>query len=133
THSPPPPPTHPAPPPRSSATSLSRPVSASRTRSPVVGPYSAAYLALEMSAIEGSRLLGPQAGNDAVSGQRHQRYLAGDARLEPHRRAGRDVQPIATGRGPVEGQRRVGRREVVVRSDLDRPVAGVLDGQRDPV
>src|SRR5580704_3302744 len=122
----------PGPPHRSSVTSISRSVSASRTRSPVVGPYSAAYLALEMSVIERARLLGPQAGNDSVSGQRHQRHLAGHARLEPHRGAGRDVQPVAAGRGPVEGQRRVGRGEMVVRSDLDRPVAGVLDGQRDP-
>ena len=42
----------PGPPQRSSVTSISRSVSASRTRSPVVGPYRAAYLALDISAIQ---------------------------------------------------------------------------------
>jgi hypothetical protein len=50
------------------------------------------------------------------------------ARLEAHRRAGGDVarrqQPR---RRAVEGQGRVGLEEVVVRADLDRPVAGVGD------
>ncbi len=47
--------------------------------------------------------------------------------LEPHRGARRDVQAAAPGGVPVEPQRRVGRGEVEVRADLDRPVAGVRD------
>ena len=46
----------PGPPQRSSVTSISRSVSASRTRSPVVGPYRAAYRARDISAIERSRV-----------------------------------------------------------------------------
>src|SRR5512146_52595 len=113
------------PPQRSSVTSISRSVSASRIRSPVVGPYSAAYRCLLMSVM-------PQPGDDAPAGQLHQRDLAGHARLEPDRGARRDVEPEAAGRRPVEGQRRVGLGEVVVRADLDGPVPGVLHGQRDP-
>src|SRR5690242_11444765 len=115
----------PGPPHRSSVTSISRSVSASRIRSPVVGPYRAAYLALSISVMAQPR-------DHAPPGQLDQRDLAGHARLEPDRGAGREVQPEAAGRGPVEGQRRVGLGEVVVRADLDGPVPGVLDGQRDP-
>src|SRR6476660_2771431 len=74
----------------------------------------------------------PQPGDDVAPGQLDQGDLAGYARLEPDRGAGRDVEPEAAGRRPVEGQRRVGLGEVVVRADLDGPVAGVLHGQRDP-
>src|ERR1700722_6968175 len=123
----------PGPPQRSSVTSISRSVSASRTRSPVVGPYSAAYRAREISAIKRSRVFAAQAGHDPGSGQRDQRDRPGHAGLEPYRRPGRDVQPVAAGRGPVEGHRRVGRSEVVVRADLDGPVPGVLHGQLHPV
>src|SRR5271170_1841744 len=122
----------PGPPQRSSVTSISRSVSASRTRSPVVGPYRAAYLARDTSVIERTGVLGPQAGHHPRPGQRDQGDRPGHARLEPHRSPGRDVQPVAAGRGAVEGQRRVGRGEVVVRADLDGPVPGVLGGQLDP-
>ena len=61
---------------------------------------------------------------------RHQRDLARLARFEAHGGAGGDVQPLAARRGAVERQRRVGFGEMVVAADLDRPVAGVGDGQR---
>ena len=50
------------------------------------------------------------------------RLLSG---LEAHGGAGRDVQTKTVGRRPIEGERFVGLVEVVVRADLDRPVAGV--------
>src|SRR5579862_4034545 len=81
----------PGPPQRSSVTSISRSVSASRTRSPVVGPYSAAYLARSMSVMAQPR-------DHAPARQLDQGDLAGHARLEPDRGAGRDVQPVAAGR-----------------------------------
>ena len=48
------------------------------------------------------------------------------AGLEAHRGAGRDLQAHAARRVAVEAERSVGFGEVVVRADLDRPVAGVL-------
>ena len=40
-------------------------------------------------------------------------------------------EPEAARRRAIEAQRRVGLEEVVVRADLDRPVAGVRDLHRD--
>src|SRR3984957_3430863 len=127
---------------RSRSTSMSSAVSASLIRSPAVGPYSSAYRS-RLSSLTGLALrpgctgcpakpptADLQARHHPPAGQRHQRDLALDPRLEPHRRAGRDVQPAAPGKLPVEPQRRVGLREVEVRADLDRPVAGIRDDQR---
>src|SRR5690606_17547773 len=61
----------------------------------------------------------------APAGQLHQLHLAALPRLEAHRGAGRDVQAHAAGGGAVELQGVVGLEEVVVRADLDRPVAAV--------
>src|SRR3984957_7062828 len=121
----------PGPPQRSSVTSISRSVSASRTRSPVVGPYRAAYRLREISAIEWPRPLGPQAWHDRGPGQCDQRDAPRHARLKPHRRASGNVQPVATGHTAVEEQGRVRRGEMIVRADLDGPVAGVLDRELD--
>ena len=49
------------------------------------------------------------------------------ARLEAHRGAGGDVEPHAARLLAVELQRRIGFEEMIVRADLDRPVAGVGD------
>ena len=59
----------PGPPQRSSVTSISRSVSASRTRSPAVGPYRAAYRARDISAIQRPRGFGAQPGYHPRPGQ----------------------------------------------------------------
>jgi hypothetical protein len=67
-----------------------------------------------------------------ITGIGDQLDLAGLAGLEPHRGAGRDVEAETASLVALEIQRPVGLEEVVVRTDLDRPVAGVghlqLDG-----
>src|ERR1700733_6335059 len=124
---------------RSRSTSISSEVSASLIRSPAVGPYSSAYrsrlsslTSFVLRTISASKPppADLQPRHHSSPAQRHQRNFALDARLEPHRGAGRDVQPTAPGKIPVEPQRRVGLREVKVRPDLNRPVAGVRDHQR---
>ena len=93
----------PGPPQRSSVTSISRSVSASRTRSPAVGPYRAAYRARDISAIERPGRLGPQARDDPRPGQRHQGDLA---RTRPARTAPTCRPGCPAGsRGPRRGRR----------------------------
>ncbi|KAG5731386.1 hypothetical protein E4T56_gene19676, partial [Termitomyces sp. T112] len=58
--------------------------------------------------------------------QFHRALLAG---FETHRGARDDVEPHAMGGGAVEAQGRIGLGEVVVRADLDGPVAGVAHHQ----
>src|SRR5690606_5950758 len=60
--------------------------------------------------------------------QRHRPRLA---RLEALRGTRRDVEAKAPRGMAVEGERIVGFLEVVMRADLDRPVAGVGDHERD--
>src|SRR5262245_34246084 len=67
----------------------------------------------------------------AAAGEWHQVDFAGLARLEAHRRAGSDIEAAAARLGAVELQGRVGLGEVVMRADLDRPVAGVGHGEGD--
>ena len=92
------------------------------------GSGRAAIRLIDASASERSGDLAAQPGDDA-GGRRAgpARPSRVDAGLEAHRGAGRDVQALPAGRGAVERQRRVGLGEVVVRADLDRPVAGVHD------
>jgi hypothetical protein len=61
-----------------------------------------------------------------VTGERHQllRVLAG---LKAHRGAGGDIQAIAGGLLTIELQRRVDLGEMVMRSDLNRPVAVIFN------
>src|SRR5215471_7208732 len=66
----------------------------------------------------------------ALAGERDQRDLAGLPGLEAHRGARRDVEPHAARLLAIELQRRIGIEEMIVRADLDRPVAGVGDGER---
>ena len=54
----------------------------------------------------------------------------GVAGLEPDGRAARQVEPHAVRLHPVEDERLVDLEEVVVRTDLHRPVAGVVDAER---
>src|SRR5215469_13883176 len=56
---------------------------------------------------------------------------AGLSGLEARRGAGRDVEAEAARLGAVEAERRVGLAEMVVRADLDRPVAGIGDFDLD--
>src|SRR3954468_23366264 len=76
--------------------------------------------------------LAGEAVNLAAAGIGHEVDHTGLARLEPDGGAGRDVQPEAPRLLPVEGQRRVRLEEVIVRADLDRPVAGIrhVEGDR---
>lgn len=60
-------PAFPGPPERSSSISTSRSVSASRMRSPVVGPNRSAYTARSRSGIEGTSGFAAQAGDDAAA------------------------------------------------------------------
>src|SRR5579883_3220450 len=73
-----------------------------------------------------------QAVDLALAGERDEAHLAALAGLEADRRAGGNVEAEAARPGAVEFQRRIGLEEMVVRADLDRPVAGIgdLQGQR---
>src|SRR6516164_2808535 len=73
--------------------------------------------------------LAAKAVDRAFAGQHHESHLAGLARLEAYRGAGRDVEPHAARLLAIELQRRIGLEEVVVRADLDRPIAAVGDRQ----
>ena len=61
--------------------------------------------------------------------QRHERHVLGHPGFEPNGGAGRDVEPVPVGGGPVELQRGVGLRQMDVAADLDRAVAGVDDSR----
>src|SRR5207244_1290927 len=50
--------------------------------------------------------------------------------FETHRRAGGDVEATAARHGAVEREGLVGLREMVVRADLDRAIAGIGDRYR---
>src|SRR3569833_1200208 len=73
-----------------------------------------------------------QPGYGPAAGERHQGDLTGDARLEPHRGAGRLAPPPTARRPAGERERVVGLGEVVVRPDLHGPVTGVDHRQRRP-
>src|SRR5438445_1619749 len=58
-------------------------------------------------------------------------HVASLAGLEAHRGPRRNIEPEAARLLAVEGERTVGLVEVIMRADLDRPVAGIGDGDRD--
>src|SRR5207237_10098531 len=68
--------------------------------------------------------------DDALAGERHELHVAPLPRLETHRGACRDVEPHAAGASAVELQRRIGLEEMIVRADLDRPIARIGNRQR---
>ena len=68
-----------------------------------------------------------EAEDGAVTGEGHQLDLAFLAGFKAYRRARRDIQAIAGGLLTVELQRRVNLGEMVVRTDLNRPIAVVLN------
>src|SRR5690606_13889288 len=78
------------------------------------------------------RLRAALAGGETVeaqdllpAGERDERHAVRLPRLEPHRRARRDVEAVAERAGAVVGERTVGLEEVEVRTDLHGTVAGV--------
>src|SRR5258708_1144905 len=66
----------------------------------------------------------------ALPGERNEGPAPGLARLEAHRRAGRNVEAHAARLLALEFQRRIGLEEMVVAADLDRPVARIGDRDR---
>src|SRR5215470_3477084 len=79
--------------------------------------------------VEGAAPLALEAEHVARAGICNQPYLARLAGLEAHRGSGGDVEPHAARRGAIELQRGVGLEEVVVRTHLDRAVAGIGDAE----
>jgi hypothetical protein len=63
----------------------------------------------------------------ARSGQRDQLHGAFLSRLESHRSSRGDIEAKAPRCRTIEGQRSVGFREMIMRADLDRPVARIRD------
>src|SRR5690348_11907132 len=80
-----------------------------------------------VSASEPAGDLVVEAVDDALAGIGDEAHRARLARLEAHRRAGGNVEAAAARAVPVEAERGVGLEEMVMRADLDRPVAGIGD------
>src|SRR5271169_10124 len=70
-----------------------------------------------------------EADDAALSGISDQPHLAALARLEARRRPGRDIEPVAARQFAIEGECGVRFVEMIMRADLDRPIAGIGDGQ----
>src|ERR1700719_3502595 len=68
--------------------------------------------------------------NGARACNRDQRHLAALAGLEAPRRSRCNIEAHATGFGAVELECWSGLEEVIVRADLNRPVAAVRDSER---
>src|SRR5580704_11223544 len=73
---------------------------------------------------------GAESEDLARAGKWNERHVAGLARLEAHRGAGRDVEAHAAGLLALEPQGRIGLEEMVVAADLDGPVARIGDRDR---
>src|SRR6185437_15243003 len=71
-----------------------------------------------------------EAVDGTLAGERDERHLARLPRLEAYRRAGGDGEPHAARLLALEFQGRIGLEEMIMRADLDRPIAGVGDGER---
>src|SRR5918992_5941450 len=80
--------------------------------------------ALGLARVERAHDGAVEAEDPAQPGNRYELDLARLPGLEADRGAGRDVEAHAVGPLALEGERRVGLEEVIVRADLDRPVAG---------
>jgi hypothetical protein len=65
--------------------------------------------------------------NTACARERDQFDRALLPRLETHRGASGDIEPETARGGAIKAQRLVGLEKMVVRPDLDRPIAGVGD------
>src|SRR5687768_11955510 len=75
--------------------------------------------------------LGVEAVDGPATGIGDEGHLASLAGLEADGGAGRNVEAEAAGLLAVEGEGRVRFVEMVVRADLDRPVAGIGDLEGD--
>src|SRR6516225_4496122 len=71
----------------------------------------------------------PEPVDRALAGERNERDLARLPGFEAHRGAGGDIEPHAARLLAVEFQRRIGLEEMIMRADLDRPIAGIGDRQ----
>ena len=114
-----------------------RSVSASRRRSPTVGPYRETYGPRSIFRGDGTgRVQGPPARPRKPETARARRggpaSRACDPGLEADGGAGGDGQPASPGGVPVEGRGPVGLGEMEVRADLDRPVARVETSMTTP-
>ena len=83
--------------------------------------------------VAGEVLLGGEAAHRPSPPYAHQVDVPGLARRPAERVAGRQVEPEAGGRRPIEREPRVDPFERVVRGDPDRPPRVVPDGQPDPL
>src|SRR5262249_40722981 len=72
----------------------------------------------------------PEPVDRALAGERNERDLARLPRFKAHRGASGDIEPHPARLFAVEFQRRIGLEEMIMRADLDRPVAGIGDRQR---
>ena len=73
----------------------------------------------------------PWKPDQTVAGIAHQTHGTLLSRLEAHRRAGGDVETETARRGAIEGQRGIGFVEMIMRTDLDRPIADIGNAQLD--
>src|SRR5262249_15385347 len=73
----------------------------------------------------------PEPVDHALAGERNERDLARLPGFKANRGAGGDVESHAARLLAVEFQRRIALEEMIMRADLDRPVAGIGDRQRD--
>src|ERR1700730_1916955 len=73
----------------------------------------------------------PEAIDHPLACERDQRDLARLARLEAHGRAGGDIKPHAARLFAIELQRRIGLEKMIVRPDLDRPIAAIGDREHN--
>src|SRR5229473_6324080 len=72
-----------------------------------------------------------QPGQFAAAAECHERDFLPGAGFEPHRGACGNIKPHAERGGPVEFHGLVDLEEMEVRTDLDRPIAGVTRLQFD--
>src|SRR5262249_52850471 len=72
----------------------------------------------------------PEPVDRPLAGERNERDLARLPRFKAHRGAGGDIEPHAARLLAIEFQRRIGLEEMIMRADLDRPIAGISDRQR---
>src|SRR6516165_6920709 len=73
----------------------------------------------------------PEAIDHPLACERDQRDFARLARLEAHGRAGGDIEPHAARLFAIELQRRIGLEKMIVRPDLDRPIATIGDREHN--
>src|SRR5665213_2088617 len=83
-----------------------------------------------VSAFQGSGNGGTKSMDDSRSFISDEADAAGLAGLEPHRRSGGDIEAKTARLLALESERRIGLVEMIMRADLDRPVAGIGDIER---